>query len=520
MQPLLIEAEQPESTMQYLRKNARDLLVKAVLLSIVLIIYAGVPEVVSFSRYVDTGLTGRVFAPGACGENDEPTIAAVDRTVDVAGAKWPTLDDGFRMSWSGYITLPDIRGLALDLEVEGQPKAHSEVLLDNAPLPDVLPVGKTPIVVDVKNLKKSSADPSSIKLVYYVQDVSERKVVPDAWFNLDQDETPEYKGKPYLDATPVVITKIWMVFPLGVALAFAYGGMSEVYTCFDREVLWVMLPCGFLFSIADTSEILAQGGIDPTTYIVLSQARLLLTALLMRVSVGTGQSPLQWLDLVNLTFLIIVFQMMPNDFVTTKAKGATVKDNAAMGVIMTMAKVLLSVYAGVAQQKAMQGNSPGGRVSFIAQVTAQQVCGIPAILLALPLCSNVRDTPMGVYGFWGGPDGGWDYRTWLVVFAYTFKNYFVSLVIKRFDALIKNICNAGACLLTYWWATTVTHKLPGLYVPEGDETRLNQAGVVKIFLIFSILVTVVTYSMAGTYVKKTATPSAKNGAAASTPASK
>jgi uncharacterized membrane protein (DUF485 family) len=281
-----------------------------------------------------------------------------------------------------------------------------------------------------------------------------------------------------------------------------------------------MLPCGFLFSIADTSEILAQGGIDPTTYIVLSQARLLLTAVLMKVSVGTGQTPLQWMDLVNLSFLIIVFQMLPNDFVTTKAAGATVKDNAAMGVIMTMAKVLLSVYAGVAQQKAMQGNSPGGRVSFIAQVTAQQVCGIPAILLALPLCSQVRDTPLGVYGFWGGPDGGWDYRTWAVVCAYTFKNYFVSLVIKRFDALIKNICNAGACLLTYWWATTVTHKLPGLYVPEGDETRLNQAGVVKIFLIFSILVTVVTYSMAGTYVKKTATPSAKNGAAASTPASK
>ena len=59
-------------------------------------------------------------------------------------------------------------------------------------------------------------------------------------------------------------------------------------------------------------------------------------------------------------------------------------------VIMTMAKVVLSVYAGVAQQKAMQGDSPGGRVSFIAQVTAQQVCGIPAILLALPLCSQVR----------------------------------------------------------------------------------------------------------------------------------
>merc|ERR1719301_173358 len=290
-------------------------------------------------------------------------------------------------------------------------------------------------------------------------------------------------------------------------LAFAYGGVEEIYTCFDREVLWAMLPCGFLFSIADTSEILAQGGIDPTTYIVLSQARLLLTALLMKVSVGTGQTSLQWMDLVNLTFLIIVFQMMPNDFVMTKAKGATVKDNAMMGVIMTMAKVLLSVYAGVAQQKAMQGGGAAGKCSFIAQVTAQQVGGIPAILLALPLCCVARGTPLGVYGFWGGPDGGWDHRTWGVVFAYSIKIYLVSLCVKRFDALVKNICNAGACLLTYFWATSVTHKLPGLYIKEANGTdRLNQAGVVKIFIILGVLMTVGTYSIGGSYVPKKAAP--------------
>ena len=127
-----------------------------------------------------------------------------------------------------------------------------------------------------------------------------------------------------------------------------------------------------------------------------------MTAVLMKYSMGKGQTSLQCMDLVNLTFLIIIFQMLPNDFVTSKSKGATVKDNAALGMIMTMAKVVLSVYAGVAQQKAMQGDSPGGRVSFIAQVTAQQVCGIPAILLALPLCSQVRGTPLTVFGFFGG----------------------------------------------------------------------------------------------------------------------
>merc|ERR1719161_766845 len=254
--------------------------------------------------------------------------------------------------------------------------------------------------------------PSSIKLKYFVSDEEERTVVPDTWLKLNQDETPEYKGKPYLDATPTVLTKFWLVFPCGVALAYLYGGKQEVYTCFNPDVLWGMLPCGFLFSIADVSEILAQGGIDPTTYIVLSQARLLLTAVVMKIRIGKGQTTLQWMDLMILTIMIIVFQMMPNDFFATKPKGATVKDNALLGVVMTMAKVLLSVYAGVAQQKAMQGGGAAGKCSFIAQVTAQQVGGIPAILLALPLCCVARGTPLGVYGFWGGPDGGWDHRTW------------------------------------------------------------------------------------------------------------
>ena len=64
------------------------------------------------------------------------------------------------------------------------------------------------------------------------------EVVPDTWLKLNQDETPEYKGKPYLDATPTVLTKFWLVFPIGVTLAYLYGGKQEVYTCFNPDVLW------------------------------------------------------------------------------------------------------------------------------------------------------------------------------------------------------------------------------------------------------------------------------------------
>ena len=70
---------------------------------------------------------------------------------------------------------------------------------------------------------------------------------------------------------------------------------------------------------------------------------MLLTALVMKWRVGKGQTTLQWMDLMILTVMIIVFQMMPNDFSASKPKGATVKDNAMLGMVMTMAKVLWPV---------------------------------------------------------------------------------------------------------------------------------------------------------------------------------
>jgi hypothetical protein len=451
-----------------------------------------VPEVVSWSRYIDTGLTGRYVD-----SSDETLFARVDRQINLHGATWPAVDRAFSVSWSGYIDIPDIEGLEVDLEVIGQKGASAEMLIDGAPADKLKGHGRFPFVAEVKNLGSDDGF-SSVKLVHFVGD-EEHKVVPALWLHLDQEETPEYKGKPYLDAAPTVILKCWLLIPWGVSIAYFLGGMNEVRTIFRKDVVWAMLPCGFMFSIADVCEILASSGIDPTTYIVMSQARLMLTAVALRFLLGQKQTSLQWLILTVLTVVVIVFQLVPNDLAAGEPKGATVKENASFGIVMTMAKVLMSVFAGVSQQKALKSMN----VSFIAQITAQEMCGIPAILFALPFICMARGTPIGTYGFFGGPDGGWDYRTWCVVCAYSIKEYLVTIVVKRFDALIKNICNAGACLLTYFWATGVTHKIPGLHIKMDDGSmRTNTAAIIKLYLIMSVIMVVATYGLAGNYMPK------------------
>ena len=58
-------------------------------------------------------------------------------------------------------------------------------------------------------------------------------------------------------------------------------------------------------------------------------------------------------------------------------------------------------------------------------------------------------TPISQYGFFGGVDFGWDWRTYVVVLMYLTRNFVVNMCIKKFDATIKNICSASATIAVY-----------------------------------------------------------------------
>merc|ERR550537_66830 len=95
------------------------------------------------------------------------------------------------------------------------------------------------------------------------------------------------------------------------AIAFATGGLSKLKECFDVTNLALFAPCAMCYAIADIAEILANGALDPTLYMILSQSRLLLTALTLKFWMGTAQNTLQWIDLTVLTLLVLIFQFSP-----------------------------------------------------------------------------------------------------------------------------------------------------------------------------------------------------------------
>merc|ERR550537_1157313 len=102
---------------------------------------------------------------------------------------------------------------------------------------------------------------------------------------------------------------------------------------------------------------------------------------------------------------------------------------------------------------------------------------LPLAWAMLPLSAWFVGTPMQLYGVFGGPDGGWDLRTWAVVGMYFGREWAMNLVVKRFDSLVKNLCNASATLVSYLFGVFVVKRVAGLYVCE--DVLGGQTGVVR-----------------------------------------
>merc|ERR1719215_871652 len=62
--------------------------------------------------------------------------------------------------------------------------------------------------------------------------------------------------------------------------------------------------------------------------------------------------------------------------------------------------------------------------------------------------------------FFSGPDGDWDVRTVMVAVMYCWREWICNLCVKRFDSLVKNICNAVALVVTYVFTVVSSCEIP------------------------------------------------------------
>jgi hypothetical protein len=360
--------------------------------------------------------------------------------------------------------------------------------------------GSTNILVEARQLPRLMPAVKGAYLQLMVEiDGAAAVPVPLEWMHLDTSLTKEYKANPYLEASIIVINKSILI-PIALMIAYFNGGIPCVKSCFSLPLIKMLMPVAIFQSTADVAEILANGQLDPTMYIICSQSRLLLTALTMKALLGTKQSKPQWIDLIVLTLLICAFQFTPNVFGNNDSgKGGGSNGNLVLGLACTFLKIMCSVFGGVHLQRVVQsaGNTP-----FAVQLCAMNLTGVTYTAFVLVPVSCTLSGTMGILferGPFAGPDGYWDYRTVCVLMVYQTREWVTNLVVKRFDALIKNLCNAAATLAAFVFMVWVQHSIPGFWLPSA---AINLACVTKLFLIVGVMMLVYNYSEGKLYVKQ------------------
>eukprot|EP00929_Paragymnodinium_shiwhaense_P120494 TRINITY_DN92456_c0_g1_i1.p1 TRINITY_DN92456_c0_g1~~TRINITY_DN92456_c0_g1_i1.p1 ORF type:complete len:370 (+),score=45.85 TRINITY_DN92456_c0_g1_i1:113-1222(+) len=300
--------------------------------------------------------------------------------------------------------------------------------------------------------------------------VSWAKMVPSV------DDDVMVKGRPFKESSVIIVSR-GLIALVGLLLCAVNGGKEAVMQCFNRDAIWMFFPAGLGWALADQSEVLAIAKIDPATYGVISQARLLGTALALLCIRGSRQTQLQWGLLFVLTLVCSSYCLVGSQNTGPSPKSAY---EQLIGCLLALGKVTLSVVSGVYGEACFKApQSPKGVAPelYVQMVQISFSSMLAAVVGYFCVGAYMDESP---WEFFSGPEGHWDHRTVVVAVMYCWREWICNLCMKRFDALIKNICNAMALVTTYIFVVFIC-----------KEERLS---ALKVFLLLAVVAEVVNYS--------------------------
>jgi len=219
---------------------------------------------------------------------------------------------------------------------------------------------------------------------------------------------------------------------IGWALAAATGGAKDFGRCFDQGTIKKFGFIGCLYAFGSLFECATVNYVDSATYTVVSQSKLLVTAMLMYFYDGVGQSVMQWFMLLTISSAVAEFVLAGSS-----ASGMTF---SPFGIFLNLAKVIVSCNVAVLNTKAMKTD----KSPFPVQFSCLKLSWAGTSLIYM----IVKDGLLGS----GDMFGVWTYRTWVLVFcgfvANTICNQFLLKVLA--SALAKNLSEAIGVPLVYF----------------------------------------------------------------------
>jgi len=234
----------------------------------------------------------------------------------------------------------------------------------------------------------------------------------------------------YTVSSVIFVSQAFCVL-VGWALAYSSGGTAALAKCKDPEALRKFAYIGMIYALGDIFEMESVNYLDSATYTVLSQSKLIVTALLMTFMDRSFQSTTQWFILFTTSAGMLEYVLVG------KAKGGMTF--SAVGVALALTKVFISCYVAVLNQRALKrDNNP-----FPVQFSCLKVSWATTSFVYM----IVKDGLLGD----GHLFGEWSSRTFVLVFAgFVLKTLFNQYLLKVLDAIWKNISEAIGVLLVYF----------------------------------------------------------------------
>jgi probable UDP-sugar transporter A4 len=296
--------------------------------------------------------------------------------------------------------------------------------------------------------KGKTPNKSSLRLVVLVSLCVACYSLHGILVNLSRDEK---NNIPYNSGTVILFSEICKLFISIIMLAVEDNANRLKIKFSLNETLWLALP-GLIYMVNNNLAIQILDYIDPVTFQLLSNLKVLSTTLLSWFWLHTKFTRVQWVSLA----LLLVGSLMStktgedyklfNEVSNHMTLGATIR-----GLCLMLLYCFLSGVAGIATEYIMKLNE---KTSLHFQNAQLYVFGIIFNIIAMFYQSEfTSDFLKGIFNFW----------TIVVILNQSFTGLFLSAIMKYMDNITKLFIIAGATLVSYGLS----------YVLFGVQTTLN-----------------------------------------------
>ncbi|KAJ3027300.1 UNVERIFIED_CONTAM: hypothetical protein HDU68_004087 [Siphonaria sp. JEL0065] len=201
----------------------------------------------------------------------------------------------------------------------------------------------------------------------------------------------------------------------------------------EAESWKMMIPAG-LYVIQNNLQYLAVSNLDPATFQVTYQMKILTTAVFSVMMLKRSLSPTKWFALVLLTVGIALVQIPTDGASTSSSKSAA---ESFIGLLAVAVACILSGLAGVWFEKVLKGSSASVWHRNIQLSTFSLVPGLIGVVF-------INGSTIASKGFFHG----YNFWTWGAIANQAFGGLIVALVVKYADNILKGFATSISIILS------------------------------------------------------------------------